>query len=110
MKTIKEIKVMEDRGAAALLPVCERVMNNTNYEGHRIAENETAEFSFANVSIIKIRYICIIKIRYIFIEKYITPLYYKDTIYFDLGGGKMPVSEAQKKPLQNTRKKNTIKY
>ena len=31
---------MEATGAAALLPVCERVMNDTRYEGQRIAENE----------------------------------------------------------------------
>lgn len=34
---------METTGAAALLPVCERVMNDTSYEGQRIAENEGKE-------------------------------------------------------------------
>lgn len=29
--------------AAVLLPICEKVMNNTCYEGHRIAENEGRE-------------------------------------------------------------------
>lgn len=46
-----------------------------------------------------------IKIRYVFIDKRITLLYYKDTIYFERGE-KMAVSEAQKKATAKYEKEN----
>lgn len=37
----------------ALLPVCEKVMNDVSYEGRRIAENETAEIVLLSARICK---------------------------------------------------------